>query len=41
MVTTLPPLRMITKVKSPVPALDAQGLDIRACGFGDAQPVEG
>jgi hypothetical protein len=25
---------------SPVPALDAQSLDVRASGFGDPQPVE-
>jgi hypothetical protein len=38
-VTTLPPLRVITRVR--VPALDAQGLNAGARGFGDAQPVEG
>src|SRR5260221_2388203 len=27
--------------QGPVPALDAQGLDVGAGGFGDAQPVEG
>ena len=39
MVTTLPPLRVMTK--RPVAALDAQGLDVGAGGFGDPQPVEG
>jgi hypothetical protein len=27
--------------QGPVPALDAEGLDVRASGFGNAQPVEG
>ena len=38
MVTTLPPLRVITRVRWP--ALDAEGLDVRAGGLGDPQPVQ-